>query len=190
MRRRRVPHRALAHTWLRPTISVARPETAGRPASLAVRRRGQAPGATRSRRSRLARIVLDRPGSASGRCGEGASNTSTARGRSAVAGLVVHGDPRGDRRHGRAFARDIARLRLVRFAGLVWLSRAMRTERDRACPSPILCAVEQVGSPTDPLTASDVADLRRFLMPVADPRDARDCRYPALVLLCAAVSAC
>ncbi|MFE2533693.1 transposase family protein [Streptomyces sp. NPDC059371] len=43
--------------------------------------------------------------------------------------------------------------------------------------------------PIDPLTSSDVADLRRFLILVADPRDARGLRYPALALLCAAVSA-
>ncbi|MFF0136504.1 transposase family protein [Streptomyces sp. NPDC005227] len=55
--------------------------------------------------------------------------------------------------------------------------------------SPIPSALEQLGSPTDPLTSSDVADLRRFLILVADPRDARGLRYPALALLCAAVSA-
>ncbi|MFI6730618.1 ISAs1 family transposase [Streptomyces atratus] len=69
----------------------------------------------------------------------------------------------------------------------------MRTERDRACPNiiahPIPSALEQLGSLTDPLTSSDVADLRRFLILVADPRDARGLRYPALALLCAAVSA-
>ncbi|MEV0495458.1 transposase family protein [Streptomyces atratus] len=55
--------------------------------------------------------------------------------------------------------------------------------------SPIPCALEQLDSPTDPLTSSDVADLRRFLIQVADPRDARGLRYPALALLCAAVPA-
>jgi hypothetical protein len=55
--------------------------------------------------------------------------------------------------------------------------------------SPIPSALEQLGSPTDPLASSDVADLRRFLILVADPRDARGLRYPALALLCAAVSA-
>ncbi|MCX5315505.1 ISAs1 family transposase [Streptomyces sp. NBC_00154] len=55
--------------------------------------------------------------------------------------------------------------------------------------SPIPSALEKLGSPTDPLTSSDVADLRRFLILVADPRDARGLRYPALALLCAAVSA-
>jgi predicted transposase YbfD/YdcC len=55
--------------------------------------------------------------------------------------------------------------------------------------SPIPSALEQLGSPTDPLTSSDVADLRSFLILVADPRDARGLRYPALALLCAAVSA-
>ncbi|MFJ2913800.1 transposase family protein [Streptomyces sp. NPDC087228] len=69
----------------------------------------------------------------------------------------------------------------------------MRTERDRACPNiiahPIPSVLEQLGSLTDPLTSSDVADLRRFLILVADPRDARGLRYPALALLRAAVSA-
>ncbi|MEU9191426.1 transposase family protein [Streptomyces sp. NPDC048484] len=55
--------------------------------------------------------------------------------------------------------------------------------------SPIPSVLEQLGSPTDPLTSSDVADLRCFLILVADPRDARGLRYPALALLCAAVSA-
>ncbi|MFJ1616039.1 ISAs1 family transposase [Streptomyces sp. NPDC088249] len=76
---------------------------------------------------------------------------------------------------------------------IMWLSRPMRTERDRACPNiiahPIPSVLEQLGSLTDPLTSSDVADLRRFLILVADPRDARGLRYPALALLCAAVSA-
>ncbi|MDT0567063.1 transposase family protein [Streptomyces sp. DSM 3412] len=43
-----------------------------------------------------------------------------------------------------------------------------------------------MGFPTDPLTPGNVADLRRFLSPVADPRDARGLRYPALALLCGA----
>ncbi|MFI1034476.1 transposase family protein [Streptomyces sp. NPDC020951] len=55
--------------------------------------------------------------------------------------------------------------------------------------SPIPSALEQLGSPTDPFASSDVADLRRFLILVADPRDVRGLRYPALALLCAAVSA-
>ncbi|MFJ2095335.1 ISAs1 family transposase [Streptomyces sp. NPDC087901] len=55
--------------------------------------------------------------------------------------------------------------------------------------SPIPSALEQLGSPSNPLTSRDVADLRRFLILVADPRDARGLRYPALALLCAAVSA-
>ncbi|WP_328760375.1 ISAs1 family transposase [Streptomyces sp. NBC_00271] len=55
--------------------------------------------------------------------------------------------------------------------------------------SPIPSALEQLGSLTDPLTSSDVVDLRCFLILVADPRDARGLRYPALALLCAAVSA-
>jgi predicted transposase YbfD/YdcC len=55
--------------------------------------------------------------------------------------------------------------------------------------SPIPSALEQLGSPTGPLASSDVADLRRFLILVADPRNARGLRYPALALLCAAVSA-
>jgi hypothetical protein len=73
---------------------------------------------------------------------------------------------------------------------IMWLSRPMRTERDRACPNIIAIpsALEQLGSPTDPLTSRDVADLRRFLRLVADPRDTRGLRYPALALLCAAVS--
>ncbi|MFZ3552022.1 transposase family protein [Streptomyces sp. 4.24] len=49
--------------------------------------------------------------------------------------------------------------------------------------------LEQLGSTTDSLTSSDVADLRRFLILVADPRDVRGLRYPAVALLCAAVSA-
>ncbi|WP_307054362.1 hypothetical protein [Streptomyces achromogenes] len=66
----------------------------------------------------------------------------------------------------------------------------MRTERDRACPNIIAHPFRTgLGSPTDPLTSSDVADLRRFLILVADSRDARGLRYPALALLCAAVSA-
>ncbi|MER5468336.1 transposase family protein [Streptomyces sp. NPDC002935] len=55
--------------------------------------------------------------------------------------------------------------------------------------SPIPSALEQLGSQTDSLTSSDVADLRRFLILVTDPRDARGLRYPAVALLCAAVSA-
>ncbi|MEV8038549.1 ISAs1 family transposase [Streptomyces sp. NPDC086182] len=55
--------------------------------------------------------------------------------------------------------------------------------------SPIPSALEQLGSLSDPLTSSDVVDLRCFLILVADPRDARGLRYPALALLCAAVSA-
>ena len=55
--------------------------------------------------------------------------------------------------------------------------------------SPIPSALEQLGSSTDPLASSNVADLRRFLILVADPRDARGLRYPALTLLCAAVAA-
>lgn len=55
--------------------------------------------------------------------------------------------------------------------------------------SPIPSVLEQLGSPTDSLTSSDVADLRRFLILVADPRDVRGLRYPAVALLCAAVSA-
>ncbi|MCH0564850.1 transposase family protein [Streptomyces sp. MUM 136J] len=56
-------------------------------------------------------------------------------------------------------------------------------------PSPIPSALGQPGSPTDPLGSGDVAELRRFPSLVADPRDARGLRYPALALLCAAVSA-
>ncbi|MFE7076951.1 transposase family protein [Streptomyces sp. NPDC057620] len=55
--------------------------------------------------------------------------------------------------------------------------------------SPFPSALEQLGSSTDPLALSNVADLRRFLILVADPRDARGLRYPALALLCAAVAA-
>ncbi|WP_327575650.1 ISAs1 family transposase [Streptomyces sp. NBC_00145] len=55
--------------------------------------------------------------------------------------------------------------------------------------SPIPSALEQLGSLTDPLTSSDLVDLRCFLILVTDPRDARGLRYPALALLCAAVSA-
>jgi predicted transposase YbfD/YdcC len=55
--------------------------------------------------------------------------------------------------------------------------------------SPIPSALEQLGSPTDSLTSSDVADLRRFLILITDPRDVRGLRYPAVALLCAAVSA-
>ncbi|MGH1554316.1 hypothetical protein ACRAWF_27425 [Streptomyces sp. L7] len=70
----------------------------------------------------------------------------------------------------------------------------MRAERDRACPNIIAHPFRTgaAGPPsTDPLaSASDVADLAaRFLILVADPRDARGLRYPALALLCAAVSA-
>ncbi|MCX4460210.1 transposase family protein [Streptomyces sp. NBC_01728] len=49
--------------------------------------------------------------------------------------------------------------------------------------------LEQLGSTTDSLSSSDVADLRHFLILVADPHDVRGLRYPALALLCAAVSA-
>jgi len=38
-------------------------------------------------------------------------------------------------------------------------------------------------------TSNDVADLRRFLTLVTDPRDVRRLRYPAVALLCAAASA-
>jgi predicted transposase YbfD/YdcC len=55
--------------------------------------------------------------------------------------------------------------------------------------SPILAALEQLGSQTVALVPDDVVDLRRFLIHVADPRDARGRRYPALALLCAAVAA-
>ncbi|MFI2458075.1 transposase family protein [Streptomyces sp. NPDC019539] len=67
----------------------------------------------------------------------------------------------------------------------------MRTERDRACPNIIAHPLRAgaTGPPPDPLTSSDLADLRRFLILVTDPRDARGLRYPALALLCAAVSA-
>ncbi|MFF4829957.1 ISAs1 family transposase [Streptomyces sp. NPDC001312] len=40
-----------------------------------------------------------------------------------------------------------------------------------------------------PITAEEVADLRRFLGLVPDPRGARGRRYPALALLCAAAAA-
>ncbi len=55
--------------------------------------------------------------------------------------------------------------------------------------SPIPTALEQLGSQSAPLAPGDIADLRRFLILVADPRDARGRRYPALSLLCAAVAA-
>lgn len=55
--------------------------------------------------------------------------------------------------------------------------------------SPIPSALEQLSSRPDSLTSSDVADLRRFLILVTDPRDVRGLRYPAVALLCAAVSA-
>ncbi|WP_371933697.1 transposase family protein [Streptomyces castrisilvae] len=55
--------------------------------------------------------------------------------------------------------------------------------------SPIPAALGQLGSQTVAVVPDDVADLRRFLIHVTDPRDARGRRYPALALLCAAVAA-
>ncbi|MFE9922750.1 transposase family protein [Streptomyces sp. NPDC005774] len=55
--------------------------------------------------------------------------------------------------------------------------------------SPIPTTLEQLGSQTAPLAPGDIADLRRFLILVADTRDARGRRYPALALLCATVAA-
>ena len=52
--------------------------------------------------------------------------------------------------------------------------------------SPIPSVLEQLSSRPDSLTSSDVADLRRFLILVTDPRDVRGLRYPAVALLCAA----
>jgi hypothetical protein len=55
--------------------------------------------------------------------------------------------------------------------------------------SPIPAALGQLGSQAVALVPDDVVDLRRFLIHVTDPRDARGRRYPALALLCAAVAA-
>ncbi|MGW2587335.1 ISAs1 family transposase [Streptomyces virginiae] len=55
--------------------------------------------------------------------------------------------------------------------------------------SPIPAALEQLGSQAVVLVPDDVVDLRRFLIHVADPRDRRGRRYPALALLCATVAA-
>lgn len=55
--------------------------------------------------------------------------------------------------------------------------------------SPIPAALGHRGSQTVALTPDDIVDLRRFLIHVADPRDARGRRYPALAMLCAAVAA-
>lgn len=55
--------------------------------------------------------------------------------------------------------------------------------------SPILPALEQLGSQAPALGSDDAVDLRRFLSLVPDPRDARGQRYPAVALLCGAVAA-
>ncbi|MCX5113461.1 transposase family protein [Streptomyces sp. NBC_00378] len=67
----------------------------------------------------------------------------------------------------------------------------MRTERDRACAN-IIAPPHHAGA-TGPQAAAlipgDIADLRRFLTRVADSRDARGRRNPAVAVLCAAVAA-
>ncbi|WP_159402044.1 MULTISPECIES: transposase family protein [Streptomyces] len=49
--------------------------------------------------------------------------------------------------------------------------------------------MEQLTAHAAPLAPEEAADLRRFLVVVPDPRDARGRRYPAPALLCAAAAA-